>query len=148
YIRWLGVACIFFFLSIDETALFHERATHLFRRFVEVSRFGLSHSAWTIPYLALVLAVSIVYWRFFFRLPGKTRRGLATGAVLYVTGAIGMEWVSCIWLDVSSRDYVFYLLATGEELLEMIAVIVMIHALACHLDRYHSDLSFKISSVP
>lgn len=147
YFRWMGIACIFFFLSIDETVMLHERATHLFRRFVEVNRFGLRHSAWTIPYAGLVVAVAAFYWRFFFRLPGQTRLGLVSGAGLYVAGAVGMEVVCCIWLDASSRDVVYCLLATLEELLEMIGVIVMIHTLACHLDRCHSDFSFAISSA-
>jgi hypothetical protein len=146
YFSWVGMAAVFFFLSMDETALFHERATHAVRRVIETEKMGLSHAAWTIPYVTMALLVIAAYWRFFWRLPRTTKWQFGSGVVLYLTGAVIMEFVSCIWMDATSRNAVFYLLATVEETLEMIGVIVIIHALACYLETHCPDLCFRISS--
>jgi hypothetical protein len=147
YFKWMGMAAVFFFLAIDETALFHERATHAVRSVVDVEMMGLSHAAWTIPYTALALLVIGVYWRFFWKLPVVTRWQFGSGVALYLTGAVVMEFVSCIWLDAAAaRNAVFYLLCTVEESLEMIGVIVIIHALSRYLETQYPDLCLKISS--
>lgn len=59
-----------------------------------------------------------------------------------------MEFVSCIWLDATSRNVGFYLLATVEETLEMTGAIVIIHAFAGFLNNYHPDLCVTVSSEP
>ena len=146
YFQWMGVAAVFFFLAIDETALFHERATHGVRRIVELEKMGLSHAAWTIPYMGMAVLVSAIYWRFFWRLPRATRWQFGSGIALYLIGAVGMEFVSCIWLDATDRNAVFYLLATVEESLEMIGAIVIIDALISYLETHFPDLSFQLAS--
>jgi hypothetical protein len=147
YLQWMGVAGVFVFLAIDESALLHERATHAVRHFVELERMGLSHAAWTIPYMAAALLILAVYWRFFWRLPRATRRQFGSGIALYLIGAVGMEFISCIWLDTTERNAVYYLLGTVEESLEMIGIIVIIAALVSYLEKQYPDFSLRLFST-
>jgi len=70
------------------------------------------------------------YARFLFHLPAQTRRMFIVAGVLFVAGALGVEQVTEIYLkDHSTNSLGYSLLTAAEEGLEMISVVLFIHAL-------------------
>src|SRR5690606_22472006 len=87
--RWVGLALIFTFLSLDESAALHERTRTLFTDWVHLG--GPFYFGWVILYGALVLVFAAVYLPFLLHLPPDSRKLFATAGVVYVAGALGAE---------------------------------------------------------
>lgn len=143
--HWAGLAVLFVFLAVDEGAAIHEEVGVLLAPHLETS--GLLYYRWLIPYGAITVAVALLSIPFLRHLPAKTRILFLAAGVIYVTGALGFEALQGrlderdtrrelaqreAGLEVT-RDEASYaaygVLATCEELLEMIGVVLFIHAL-------------------
>lgn len=117
--RWLGIALILWFLSVDELCMLHDNVSLvLHERF---STDGLLAWPWVIVYGVLTLSVAAFYLRFFFTLDRKLQIGLGVAAVLYVGGAIGMEMIAAQHLGNDAEDVRYAIYYTIEENLEIIA---------------------------
>lgn len=89
--HWTALAVVFLYLSLDETAGFHE----------QLNRFGplpgIFHFAWVIPASLAVAVFASVYLPFVLHLtPGWRGRIVGAGA-LYVGGALGVELALAAW---------------------------------------------------
>jgi hypothetical protein len=143
YLYWAGLALVFLFLSIDETAGIHERLIKPLRSALHTS--GLLYYAWVIPYAALMIALAAVYFRFLFSLAVKIRYLIVFAGILYVTGAVGGELIGGYWVELHGVENVTYaLITTCEESLEMAGVLVFIYALMSYITSELSDLFFHI----
>jgi len=140
---WRALAVIFLLMSMDETAILHERiggALH------EVFGPGVFEDlGFVLPGAAIVLITAVVFLRFVLSLPPQTRRLMILAGALYAMGACGMEAVSRGWSaqhGAAAPEYA--VLATIEEALEFSGLLVFIHALTTHLDRRAPDLRIAI----
>lgn len=144
-LQWGGLAAAFFFLSIDEAVMIHEVVAHA-ARLVVVGP-GMNHAAWVVPYLIAVVCFGAIYLKFIIQLPAEIKKFIVFGAGLFLLGAIGLEVISCIWLEADhGKDFIYYLFATTEETFEMLGAISIVYAFARYLDICLPQLSVQVSS--
>lgn len=129
---WLLLSIIFLLLSADETLSIHEKMIKPMR-----SMFGTSplyYFAWIIPAIPMLIGLGIYLLRFLRSLPQPTLRLFLLSAVLYVSGAIGIELLGGYYVYYNSMNTFSYaLIASLEESLEMSGVILFIYSLLTHL---------------
>jgi hypothetical protein len=127
-IYWLGLSIIFVLLAVDEFASLHERLTKPVQQLLNTS--GALSYAWVIPYSVLVLAFAALYFRFWWRLPTRSRIVVFLSAACYVGGALGMELVGAK-LDslYGLGSALIGVEAIVEEGLEMSGIALFVYAL-------------------
>lgn len=140
--HWIGLVIIFLFFSLDETASLHERLAQPLRSTLETG--GLLYYAWVIPGIAFILLFGLAYFRFWFRLPARSRRLFMLAGIIYISGALGLELVGGWYVDLYERDFIYALLTIVEETLEMAGVAVFIYALLTYIGQHISPLSFYV----
>jgi hypothetical protein len=146
YLYWAGLAVVFLFLSIDETAGLHERLIKPLRSALHTS--GILFYAWVIPYGIFLIAMMLIYLRFLFSLAVRFRYLIIFAGILYVAGALGGELIGGYWAELYSVENITYaLITTCEESLEMAGVLVFIYALMSYITSELNDLYFHIGSV-
>lgn len=116
---WLILAVGFHILSIDEVAGFHE--------FVNTM---VEDTHWTTFGAAIGLLVGLGFIPFLFKLPSRTRLLCIIGGVLYLGGAVGVEYGTIWYEDNDLLDTLAYNLWNAlEEGLEMAGIVVYVYAL-------------------
>ncbi|PZF77768.1 hypothetical protein DK847_04880 [Aestuariivirga litoralis] len=125
---WWGLFFIFLLLSLDEESDLHGMLKGLVK---DPGSFGLHNAlfAWVIPGAVIVLVVGLVYLRWVWRLPARTRWLIIAAGVLYVGGALVMELLGGMIADDTYMKPGYLVVSTLEESLEMTGVVVMIYAL-------------------
>jgi len=144
YFPWLGLAIIFLFLSIDETAQIHEKLTPYFRELFNTS--GLLYYAWVIPNGIFVAGLAIVYLKFLMRLPNKIMILFVVSGTTFVSGAIGFEMLSGRLTYNYGRDsllYAFYY--SCEEFFEMLGIVIFIYTLLLYIARQFQFLTISFN---
>jgi hypothetical protein len=129
---WAALSGVFFFLAVDEAVQIHEMAGSPVREFLNTG--GALFFAWVIPYSVLVLLVGMFFLRFLIRLDSRTRRLFLLSAVLFVSGAIGIELIEGVIVDQYGVQGGFISLRLTiaqviEEALEMFAIVLFIYSL-------------------
>jgi hypothetical protein len=143
--QWTGLSVLFLFLAFDEGTAIHEQLSDFFERYMEAT--GALYFLWVVPYGIATLLLAIVYLKFVWELPKVTRARFIAAALLYVGGALGFDMLGAIVAERSGYDTVIYtVLYTIEEMLEMVAIVVFIHALLCHLATETGGLVLRLSS--
>ncbi len=142
---WYGTVVVLMGISIDEVSALHElilQGLHILANFGEGQ--GLLNNAWllVLPFLGagLVFAVRELYNH----LPESTFRHFVLAIVVYLLGALVVEYVS-IPLDKSEKIY-FLGVVVLEESLELLAVWLAIRAVLIHIDSYEPELKKTIIS--
>jgi hypothetical protein len=130
--HWYGLGGLFLFLSIDETATFHERAGDALDQLSPTVQElgGFLFYSWVIIGGAAVVLVSLIFIRFTFSLPSRTRTLFVLAAAVFVAGGLGIEMVNA-WLhdSVGTNTFAYVTMTVLEELLEMTGVLIFIYAL-------------------
>jgi len=145
--HWVGLTLILLFMTADEAAQFHELLTRPMREVID-SAGGWLRYAWVVPGAALSLLVGLAYLRFLLHLPSATARRFVVSGVLFLGSAIGMEMVSGWYMTNRDNDFVYFLLARIEEVLEKIGVLIALDAALAYLAANVSviRLSFSCSA--
>ncbi|WP_205499830.1 hypothetical protein [Rufibacter psychrotolerans] len=136
--KWYLMGCVFVWLALDELFALHEISAKpmrtLLQNYLQQENLGFLHFAWFVPYLLVLLGVGAYFFRFVLSLPGKTLSGFFLAGVIFMAGAVGMEMVSGL---IVSHDLlaIYKIITTVEETLEMLGVILFIHALIKHLEH-------------
>jgi hypothetical protein len=127
YWSWLGL--IFLFLALDEDASIHELFIEPIRYSLQLD--GLLYFAWVLPYGLALLVIGLLYLRFVFRLPERTRRLTIAAGGLYLAGALVFEMIGGWYLsDYSGEiDFPYLIIVAGEEFLEMCGSILFLYTL-------------------
>ena len=95
------------------------------------------HFAWVIPYGLATALLALVLLRWFVKLADRTRWLFAASAILFVSGALGMEMISGRYLEIShARDLTYQLMAALEETLEMSGSILFTYSLIAFLQKH------------
>lgn len=125
--HWFFLSGLFFLLSVDEVATIHECAIEPMRRLIDAQ--GVLHYAWVIPGGVFVLIVGAIMLRFLIALPARTRNLFLTAGAVFVGGAIGIEMISAYHAySHGEKNLLYSLIITFEEAMEMLGVIIFIHA--------------------
>lgn len=125
--HWTVLSLIFLYMALDEGVEIHEKAIKPMRNFFHTG--GLLYYPWVVPALVLLAVLAVVYWRFVFDLPAQTRNRFILAGIIYVAGAVGMELPGGYYADLYGRGLATSMLATVEEFLEMMGVVIFLHAL-------------------
>lgn len=120
---WYGLTIGFAFLSMDEIAGFHETIN------------GLVEYSWTIPGGIVAAIVGLLYIRFLWHLPSKTRWLFVIAGAIFVGGAVGVENYTDWYEDEDMLSTLAYNLWTAvEEGMEMGSIVLFIHALLQYMN--------------
>jgi hypothetical protein len=140
--HWNFLSMLFLFLAADEVLQIHE----LFI-IKDISRMlpGIFYSVWVIPYGIALIIFAQKYWKFTRDLPNQTRFHFILAAILYIGGALGMEMIGSYWTDLEGQQNLIYaLMATLEEVMEMMGIITFIYGLLNYIKRDQNDLQINI----
>jgi hypothetical protein len=153
YVRhWQGLSLIFFYLALDEVLILHEGTAQPLRaifRLLGLSFLarGIFYFAWVIIGAAFVLVVLIAYAKFLADLPAKTRRLIFIGGTIFVVGALGVEMLESYWVNLHGKENIVYaIMATIEEFLEMLGIIIFIYALLSYISSQFKEMRIIINS--
>ena len=94
---WFGLSAIFLYLAYDEAARVHERLNGPMQNLFDAS--GALTFAWVIPAIVFVTMIGAIYLRFVFALPPIVRALVCTSAVVFLSGAIGIEMIGAYIAD-------------------------------------------------
>lgn len=140
---WKGLSFIFLYLAIDEAAHIHELTIKPLRLLLDVG--GYFHFAWVIPGLIIVLAIVLIYIKFYINLPSKIRLLMGVAAVLYVGGAIGIEIIGGRYVTLYGMNMTFAVITTFEETFEMLGSSIFIYTLLLYVRNNLNDFSVAIN---
>jgi hypothetical protein len=141
---WFGLFLIFLFLGLDESIEIHERCMEVVKNVVGAS--GIFHFSWVIPYGLGLMALGLLYLKFYLKLPKDTRILMFVAAVLFVGGAMGIEMLSGLIIESLGKGVVYYIAVMFEEGLEMAGSIVLIYTFLRYIELYVPGFSISISS--
>lgn len=141
---WRILAIIFWGLAIDEVFSLHEIL--IIPDLAKTLNLpGIWRSTWVIPGTIVVIVFVQKYWKFVKHLPPSSRRHFLWAALFYIGGALGMEMVGSQYASWEGQQNLIYaLLATLEEVMEMIGVIIFIYGLLHYLGQWAKDLQVQI----
>jgi len=143
--HWMALALLFFGLSLDEVAMFHEYPIEFLRETFHAK--GMFYYTWVVPGAIFVAAVGCCLLRFLKRLPGQTRRLFLLAGAVFVGGAIGVEMISGIQSDAFGEENLTYMLIiTVEESCEMLGVVIFIHALLKYIEETIGGIRVQIGT--
>ena len=124
-LHWATLAVVFFGLSVDEVAGFHEYPIEPLREAFGAG--GLLYYAWVIPGMLFVALMAFCFQRFLRNLPKRTGMLFVLSGLVFVGGAIGVEMLSGMQADAFGEENVTYaMVVTCEESMEMLGVLIFI----------------------
>ncbi len=143
--HWIGLAMIFFFLSIDEAAVIHESMIKPMRAIVGAE--GFFYFAWIIPGMAIIAVFGLVYLMFFLHLENKFKILFLFSLGVYIGGVIGGEMISGYFAaNIGQKNITYAIAASLEESLEYIGCSLIIYSLLKYIEHYLPEgLILKVS---
>lgn len=130
--RWGVLTGLLALMSVDETAQLHDLATGPLRAALD-TELTVFHFAWVIPALVVVTAAVLYLAPLGRTLPGREAPRLLGAAAVYVAGAVVLEMLGglVVDVDVTVRGYTLpYLAATTvEESLELVGAVLLVAVL-------------------
>ncbi|MBZ0303142.1 MAG: hypothetical protein K8J31_25570 [Anaerolineae bacterium] len=144
---WIGLAVIFFYLSLDENAVIHEILSDPLQTTFHTS--GYLAFGWQMVAAPLVVILALVYLRFLLHLTAGTRNLFILAGGLYVGGALIVDAVSANeWVQDNGITLGYLAIGTLEELLEMQGIVVFIYALLRSLVSMNYAVTFHSGQEP
>lgn len=130
--HWAFISGVFLYLSLDESAKIHETSIEPVREFVHAS--GLFYYSWVIIAIPVIIGLALIYRKFVFSLPIRTRNQFILAAIIFLAGALGFEMLGGLFHEVEiSGVHLISFLVTLEELFENLGVVVFISALLVYI---------------
>jgi hypothetical protein len=141
--HWKILSFIFLYLSLDEAGQLHEKLIPPLRSLLNAT--GFLFYTWVVPFGFLVVIFLLSYSKFLFHLPVSTKKLFVAATALYIGGAMGMELVGGYIFTLKVLPPISYAISTTlEESLEMLGIVVFIHALISYIKTYVGGVSWNI----
>lgn len=118
--RWIVVASGLWWVSLDETVGMHEMLND------PRAEAGVGRFAWIAVGVPVVVAFALLMLPIFRRLEPRVTTLLVLAGVVYVGGAMGVEFVSGFFVG---TNLVYGMIAHAEELLEMLGAVIFIEGM-------------------
>jgi hypothetical protein len=142
-IPWTLLSAVFVLLSLDEVAQLHELSIRPLREHFQTT--GFLYYPWIVPAGLCVSSLALGYSGFLTSLPRRTRWLFLAAGAIYLGGALGLEAVSGEMATLfGERSPAYHAVATLEELLEMMGVVVFLYALLDYMGRRFSLLAIQV----
>jgi len=130
--HWLVLSAIFLYMSADEASVIHELLNPVIRSALHVP--PVFYYAWVVGGAVAVLVVGLVYLRFVWSLPARTRRLVIIAGSIYVAGALGMDVPEGLYAFRHGMEtFPYALMTTVEEVMEMAGLTVFLYALLLYV---------------
>jgi hypothetical protein len=141
--HWKILSFIFLYLSLDEAFQIHEKFVDPLRSLLNAT--GVLFFTWIVPFGFLVGIFLLSYSKFLFHLPASTKKMFVAASILYIGGALGVEMLGGYLASTVGMQTIPYLItATVEEFLEMLGIVVLIHALISYIKTYLGGVTWEI----
>lgn len=133
-IAWLLLSGLLLTMSVDEVAKLHETilgpAGARIIQWLRLGNVGVLYFTWTVGGWIILALTIVVFARWFWNLPMRTRRLVFGAFCLFFGGALGVETISAAYAMEHGWDNLRYeLMSTVEEMLEMSGSLTMVYAL-------------------
>jgi hypothetical protein len=140
--HWTALAAIFCYMSIDEMAEVHE----LLPSMPGLNNLhGIWYYGWVAPAVVLVTLFGLSYIKFLFHLPPKTRVKVALAGVIYVGGALGVEFILGAYADKhGNMNFTWNMIDLVEESMEIVGASLFLYALMEYLGGIAPDLTIAV----
>lgn len=125
--HWYVISILLLYMSIDEGSSIHEGASGILDGVFDFESTWLTYS-WVLAGLLAVLVVVIGFFKFWLRLPSRTRWFLFAAAVIFVLGAVGFEAVGGYVLNNSPEGFTLRLMLLLEETFELSGASLVLYA--------------------
>lgn len=133
--HWNGLALIFFLLSIDEIASFHEELIKPMRAIFGSE--GIFYFAWIIPGMIAIALFGLMYLMYFLHLENKFKLLFFLSLAAYLGGVVGGEIVSGYFAaNLGLKNYTYAIVASLEESVEMFGCSLIIYSLLEYIKHY------------
>jgi hypothetical protein len=133
--HWNGLAFIFFILSVDEIASFHEELIKPMRAVFGSD--GIFYFAWIIPGMVAIALFGLTYIMYFLHLENKFKLLFFLSLAVYLGGVIGGEMVSGYFAaNLGIKNYTYAVVASLEESIEMLGCSLIIYSLLEYIKHY------------
>jgi hypothetical protein len=136
---WLLLALIFIFLACDEFTMLHEHLDIISYR-LGIKSQGLLHFSWVLPGMLIIGVLGLFLLKFMLSLPSTTRNQFILAGTVYLAGVIGVEMIDGAYFEQHGRTFGYTMLVALEESLEMLGLILFIHALLNYLSTHHQQI--------
>jgi hypothetical protein len=141
-LAWWGLVVLFAYMSLDE-------ATDMHGLWAKISGTpdlpGVTHSgfSWVIPGAILVTLFALLYARWLWRLPPRTRNLIVLAGTVFVAGGLGLELVGALVVDTDFLAPSYLAVSTLEELFEIVGIMIMLYAILSHIADQQLQLAFS-----
>ena len=143
-IPWFLLSVIFLVLSLDEVAMLHEWLSAYLSARMDNS--GVFYFAWTLPALVVCVAGLICFVPFILSFKGLDRVILIASAVVFLSGAIGMEMLGGAEAQAAGIDTLHYrLFVTVEEGLEYAGVLLFLWFILRRARAEHGETTIRFA---
>ena len=140
---WKTLRYVFIYLALDEALQIHEIfiIPDLGKQLP-----GLFHFVWVVPYGLVALYFVNYFWKFVFLLPPKTRNNFILSGAIYIGAALGLEMVEGVWVRIAGgmQNLVYALISSVEEMLEIVAILLLINTLLNYIIKYNQEQEFSV----
>lgn len=115
--RWWGLTSgLVILLSIDEGGGIHEQLINIIKSSSEAA--GITVNSWVIYVSLVVIAVGVLFLKFFLSLPRRTQVLLVMSATIFIFGAFFLDMIGGGYVDNTKLHKLFFVPAEeGMELL-------------------------------
>lgn len=146
---WTILSFGFLSMAADEQFAFHERLIEPVQKLLGGGHFGIFQFAWVIPGIALVFILVLFFFRFWWRLPAKTRLTFFIAAIIYLSGCIGFELIGGYYYEKlhGNLNLPYIMLSTVEESLEMAGAIIFIWGLLTYIADNYKEVRIRLDGV-
>lgn len=147
--HWGVLSLIFLYLSVDEAAVIHEMSNLPLRYLIGAG--GVFHYAWIIPAGISVLIFGIVYMKFVFSLPSKTKWLFIISGGIFVYGSLGANAISGSIISIygsgqAITDTLLLINRTFGESMEMLGIVIFIYALLDYISSHFELVGFRVET--
>lgn len=141
YKYWIFLGTLFTLLAYDETSSMHENINEIFwEKYPDLPVYlGFG---WVIPYFIFLVIIGLFSIRFLKSIPKKTAVLFISSGLIYVTGAMGMEFIGAyLWATKGGQASLLYnFFATIEELLEMLGIVFFMYSILDYIQKEHGNV--------
>jgi hypothetical protein len=147
-VYWKILSIAFLLMAIDEFASLHETMMLPIRNFLGNGKLGIFYFSWVIPAILIIILFTFLFWKFLFCLHPKTRHTFLLAATIYLGGCIGFEMIGGYYTEAHGHlNWIYGTIATIEESLEMMGVIIFIWGLLTYLANNHQEVLFHVDDA-
>lgn len=141
---WIATSVLMVLLGFDEFSQLHERLTEPVRTALHTS--GALYYAWVIPYALALPLILVALWKSFASMPSSARRQVMIAACVFLTGGIGFEMLGALYTSTThlADDWIYNGLATVEEVLEQVGMLLGLRALLQVLAASKDQIQIEI----